>query len=123
MYTRITRNTIDYNYKRDLNVFSFGYCEIQYIITALNLEASGYNNGVYGWNYTAYEVNTKYNHRMLLVTGYRPIKARRLNYKIVERYEKKVFKLLHSGSYKKAKEVAKRFLKLLDKGIEKQLSN
>lgn len=120
MYTKITRNDIIRSYRLDINVFSFSYCEIDYIITALNLEATGYNAGIYGWNYTTYETTTGY--RLLIATGYRPIKAIRINSKISDRYNKKVRDLIYNQEYKKATATAKRFIKILEKEILRRLN-
>lgn len=120
MYTRITRNDIKRNYLLDINVFSFSYCEIDYIISALNMEATGYNAGVYGWNYTTYENNS--GHRLLIVIGYRPIKAIRINSNISERYNKKVRELIYNQEYKRATATAKRFIKILEKEIIQRLN-
>ena len=120
MYTRITRNDIKRNYCLDINVFSFGYCEIDYIIRALNMEETGYNAGVYGWNYTTYENKSGY--RLLIVTGYRPIKAIRINNRISERYNKKVRDLIYNQEYKRATATAKRFIKILENEILRRLN-
>lgn len=47
------------------NVYTCGYCGLQEI--ERELKCVGYNSGIYGWNWNAYEIDDN----TVLVTGYR----------------------------------------------------
>lgn len=119
MYTRITRNMINREYDKNTNVFTFSYCEIQYILSTLNVKKSGYNCGLYGWNYDVYELEYK-GIKICLVTGYRPYNARRLNYKIVAKYDSKCLEYAMERDYKRAKATANSFIRILYKEVIKK---
>ena len=64
------------------NVYSVGYCQAQYL---LNYSRKvGYNAGVYGWNYDIYIVGDD-----VIITGYRPFNAEKINYNLLKEYEEK----------------------------------
>lgn len=63
MKTRMTRKHVNTNY-----AISVGYCHAQWLLTDVN--ATGYNAGVYGWNWDCYNVDG-----VQIVTGYRNFPA------------------------------------------------
>lgn len=64
MKVKITRNDINTNF---VKVYSVSYCGAQSLLSTL--EPFGYNAGVYGWNYDAYNMGNG----ICITTGYRPI--------------------------------------------------
>ena len=73
----VTKN--DVHAIRD-RVYSVPYCELQ---TILNYwEKSGYNSGVYGWNFDLYVFPD-----LAIVTGYRNLTGTPIPRDILERYE------------------------------------
>lgn len=64
MKVKITRNDINTNF---VKVYSVSYCGAQSLLSVL--EPFGYNAGVYGWNYDAYDMGNG----ICITTGYRPI--------------------------------------------------
>ena len=72
------------------NVYSVGYCKAQYL---LNYSRKvGYNAGVYGWNYDVYIVGDD-----VIITGYRPFNAKKINYDLLKKYEESARKAQHEG--------------------------
>lgn len=59
---KMTRKDVKNEYK---NIIRVGYCDLDY--TCRRLKEVGYNYGVYGWNFTCYEVD----YDTCIVTGYR----------------------------------------------------
>lgn len=76
----ITRKDLQ-RYKK---VFCLGYCELQQIFNGLY--KTGYNAGVYGWNYNAYQFGAN-----VITTGYRPT-GERLPDEIIKKYKAKIKK-------------------------------
>ena len=70
MSIKITRNELKSNYK---NIYYCGYCELQPIIR--ESESKFYNAGMYGWNYSAYEINNN----TVILSGYRGTFGRELS--------------------------------------------
>lgn len=68
MRQQLTRQDI---FKMYDNVYTCGYCALQEIET--ELKCIGYNSGIYGWNWDAYEIDAN----TVLVTGYRNLPAGR----------------------------------------------
>ena len=64
MKVKITRNDINTNF---VKVYSVSYCGAQSLLSVL--EPFGYNAGVYGWDYDAYDMGNG----ICITTGYRPI--------------------------------------------------
>ena len=73
---KVTRNSIKAN-----KVFSIGYCHAQNLLRYA--EKSGYNSGVYGWNYDLYEFPHA---NIAITTGYRPI-GQAVPYELVKKYD------------------------------------
>jgi len=62
MRQQLTRQDV---FKMYDNVYTCGYCALQEI--ERDLKCIGYNSGIYGWNWNAYEIDNN----TVLVTGYR----------------------------------------------------
>lgn len=76
-----------------VKVFSVGYCDVQTLMNYRNPVA--YTCGVYGWNADIYELKPQ----IALVTGYRPF-GEHIDYKIVEKYEKKAKEIYHGKMWR-----------------------
>jgi|1_EtaG_2_1085319.scaffolds.fasta_scaffold84044_2 hypothetical protein len=63
------------------NLYSFGYCELDYLLKYE--EPFAYSAGVYGWNCDYYNLDG-----VIMSTGYRPI-GKLLEYKTVKKWNKK----------------------------------
>lgn len=86
-----------------------GYCEIYYLLKALEelgkATKIGYNSGVYGWNSDIYLLNIN-ERTIVLSTGYRAFNGREINHEEAEELEKALRKgwtkkenLLKEGSF------------------------
>lgn len=64
MTRHITRKDINQLKKIGYTVCTVPYCSAQHLLTGL--ERFGYNAGIYGWNWSAYQI-----HDAIIVTGYR----------------------------------------------------
>lgn len=73
---KVTRNSIKAN-----KVFSIGYCHAQNLLRYA--EKSGYNSGIYGWNYDLYEFPYA---NIAITTGYRPI-GQAVPYELLKKYD------------------------------------
>lgn len=80
MKTKTTSKAIKQYYRPD-QILNIGYCGASYLLKYE--EATGYNAGVYGWNYDLYEMDG-----VAIITGYRGI-GERVDHKLLERYELK----------------------------------
>ena len=58
-------------------VYSVGYCKMQYLL--MYSRCVGYNWGINGWNYDVYIVGDD-----TIITGYRPFKAKKINYELLK---------------------------------------
>lgn len=76
MTVRITNKAL-----RENGAVAIGYCQAHYL---LYYETPVYYTaGVYGWNSDVYSIDG-----ILISTGYRPAGTRRIDYDIIEAYEK-----------------------------------
>ena len=93
-----------------------GYCDLQYLLRRSN--KVGYNSGVYGWNYDVFSLD---NDNIAICTGYRGMPGSRIDYKIVDKYEKKAEALFKDWSIKyeeqqeKLKKLVKKFIEEIQK--------
>ena len=71
-------------------VYSIGYCKAQYLL--MYSRGVGRNWGIYGWNYDVYVVGDD-----VIVTGYRPFNAKKINYELLKEYEEKARKAQYEG--------------------------
>ena len=71
-------------------VYSVGYCKAQFLL--MYSRKVGYNAGVYGWNYDVYIVGDD-----VIITGYRPFNAEKINYDLLKEYEEEARKVQFEG--------------------------
>ena len=79
MKKKITRQFINSFFS---NVIKIGYCDLHYLLSYEH--PFGYNDGVFGWNWDAYN-----SYGVIIVTGYRNLVGRQVDYDVVEEYEEK----------------------------------
>ena len=93
MKTRMTRNDVNTNY-----AISVGYCKAQWLLT--DVDALGFNAGIYGWNWDAYNVDG-----CTVVTGCRnfPAGIRKANY--VNEYNAMAREALDNNDYTALEEI------------------
>lgn len=107
MARKITRNDLKNEYRY---IACISYCDLQTITKYLR--EVGYNHGVYGWNYTVYEID----YDTCIATGYRTSSiGGTYNREIVKKYENKMRKYeeKYSGinySWKKREAYAKKLV-------------
>ena len=77
MKKKITRQFINSFFS---NVIKVGYCDLHYLLSYE--QAFGYNAGVFGWNWDAYNL-----YGVIIVTGYRNLVGRQADG--VDEYEEK----------------------------------
>lgn len=108
MKLKTTKTQIKNNFK---NIYSIGYCDIQYLTYYKNPFA--YSSGVYGWACDYYEIEN-----VCLSTGYNPI-GQNIDYKILRKYELKAQKIVldytleHETKQKKLNKILKDFINLI----------
>lgn len=92
-------------------VYRVGYCDLQHLLQCE--EPIAYSCGVDGWACDYYKVEDAY-----ICTGYRPI-GKRVDYKIVDKYDAKAEKITSAyyADYKKQKAILSRLLKSFIKEI------
>jgi hypothetical protein len=108
MATKWTRNDVVRNYS---NIYYVGYCEMYHLLGACR--KIGWNDGIYGWNYSIYEID----YNTCVLTGYRGMFGSRIDRATYEKYEKKA-KDIYNGvkvpyknlSYEKRQEKIKKLV-------------
>lgn len=80
MKTQTTIKSIRKGYK---NIWSCGYCDLQYIM--FGYEPQYYNSGVYGWNCDIY---IDYLRDIAITTGYRNMAGKTIPSELIEKYSK-----------------------------------
>lgn len=93
MKNKLTRKNINTRYAIEV-----GYCEAQWLLSDIN--ATGYNAGVYGWNWDAYNVNG-----YTVVTGYRNFPAGMRKSRYVNEYDGKAREALDNRDYAALEEI------------------
>lgn len=58
-----------------------GYCDLHYLLNLFDAEY--YNEGIYGWNWNGYTFG-----HYCIVTGYRNLTGTRINFNLVDKYNK-----------------------------------
>lgn len=81
MKTKVTNKQLKNNYNI---VLSVGYCDAQNLLK--NIKPFGYNSGVYGWNFDAYEIPCT---NICITTGYRST-GKSIDYNFLRKYENKM---------------------------------
>ena len=66
----MTKKELKNRYGRIVRV---SYCDLQYICKSYPAFEIGYNSGVYGWNWTAYELRHSDGRAVAVCTGYRSL--------------------------------------------------
>ena len=66
----MTKKELQNRYGRIIRV---GYCDLQYVCKSYPAFEIGYNSGVYGWNWTAYELRHSDGRTVAICTGYRSL--------------------------------------------------
>lgn len=77
--TKLTRKDVTNMYGG--YVFRCGYCDLHYIMNGV--ERTGYNSGIYGWNWDCFTVNG-----VAITTGYRNMVGKAIPFEIIEKYTK-----------------------------------
>lgn len=80
MKTKTTMKHITNAYE---NVYSCGYCDLQYIMRGV--EPKYYNCGVYGWNCDIY---VDYSRDIAITTGYRNMRGQMIPSELIDKYSK-----------------------------------
>lgn len=79
--------------KKELNriysgaIVRAGYCELQTLCRINGVREIGHGDGLYGWNWTAYEFRAKDGTPICVCTGYRDLTGERLHG--LDKFEKK----------------------------------
>lgn len=71
-------------------VFRCGYCDLQNLFGSSYTGTVLYNAGVYGWNCDLYP---DYSNGVIITTGYRNMRGRRIPSEIIARYEEEAKKI------------------------------
>ena len=90
MNKSMTRRELQERYP---HVIEVGYCNAQYLLNGLN--RIGYNSGLYGWNWSAYDLGQG----VAICTGYRNLCGDRSvrSYQLVRAYDLKARRLYEEG--------------------------
>lgn len=104
---KITRKQVNM-YK---NIICVPYCDLWYLLYFRN--KTGYNSGVYGWNYDFYHINL----HTCIVTGYRPF-GNIENYDLCDEYNKKAKNIIEDRTISD-EEKREKVENLLEEFIEK----
>ena len=65
-------------------VVRIGYCDLYYLLN--QIERSGYNCGVYGWNCDIYRIYTTTGKLVVITTGYRNMRGESVDWEKVKHY-------------------------------------
>ena len=104
---KITRKQVNM-YK---NIICVPYCDLWYLLYFRN--KTGYNSGVYGWNYDFYHINL----HTCIVTGYRPF-GNIKNYDLCDEYNEKAKNIIEDRTISD-EEKREKVENLLEEFIEK----
>lgn len=104
---KITRKQVNM-YK---NIICVPYCDLWYLLYFRN--KTGYNSGVYGWNYDFYHINLY----TCIVTGYRPF-GNIKNYDLCDEYNEKAKNIIEDRTLSN-EEKREKVENLLEEFIEK----
>lgn len=104
---KITRKQVNM-YK---NIICVPYCDLWYLLYFRN--KTGYNSGVYGWNYDFYHINL----HTCIVTGYRPF-GNIKNYDLCDEYNEKAKNIIEDRTISD-EEKKEKVENLLEEFIEK----
>lgn len=104
---KITRKQVNM-YK---NIICVPYCDLWYLLYFRN--RTGYNSGVYGWNYDFYHINLN----TCIVTGYRPF-GNIKNYDLCDEYNEKAKNVIEDRTISD-EEKKEKVENLLEEFIEK----
>lgn len=104
---KITRKQVNM-YK---NIICVPYCDLWYLLYFRN--RTGYNSGVYGWNYDFYHINLN----TCIVTGYRPF-GNIKNYDLCDEYNEKAKNIIEDRTLSD-EEKKEKVENLLEEFIEK----
>tara|TARA_B100001939_G_C16818292_1_gene563199 strand:+ start:573 stop:923 length:351 start_codon:yes stop_codon:yes gene_type:complete len=113
MKLKTTKKQIKENIHSD-NLFSVGYCDLQYLLRFEN--AFAYSSGVYGWACDYYELEHN-NQTYVISTGYNPI-GNRVDYKTTKEFDNLALQLNQTNftTYEKRRKAYKKLIgKFLDK--------
>lgn len=104
---KITRKQVNM-YK---NIICVPYCDLWYLLYFR--DKTGYNSGVYGWNYDFYHINL----HTCIVTGYRPF-GNIKNYDLCDEYNEKARNIIEDRTISD-EEKKEKVENLLEEFIEK----
>lgn len=110
MRIKMSRNDIRRFYS---NIYCVAYCDMYHLLK-YGARDIGYNSGVYGWNYTVYEIDRD----TCILTGYRGFFGKRIPDKAWKTLEKNLVEY-SSKSSTTWKDVEKRAKRSLSRIIEK----
>lgn len=100
-----TRLTIDKLQKKYPVIVSVGYCGAHALMNGM--ERIGYNKGIYGWNWDAYELAED----TVLITGYRNIRNAVCIDEITDKYEKAAMKAINEWRSEDIAEIRQEFVR------------
>ncbi len=102
MEKELTKKYLKYWYR---NILYTEYCNMYWILDE-NMKI-GYNAGIYGWNWSAYEINRN----TVIITGYRNFTGRQLPWQMVKKYNH-LGKMAHQkGKYSLCEKLLKRLIR------------
>lgn len=95
--------------KKELNeqyryIICAGYCELQCLLKDQRI--IGYGSGLYGWNWSAYEIQASNGEIVCVCTGYRDMTGKRI--KDIKKFEEKAKLIANKEDYKKRERAEKR---------------
>lgn len=112
---RVSERFLRTNYGSE-NIFSLGYCSMQNLLRALDVEPLYYTRGIYGWNADIYVIDD-----VVICTGYRPIGKKAVKYDELRHVEEHLneirrdYSLSYNEMQKKSNAYARRAFKRLFK--------
>lgn len=92
-----------------------GYCDAYYLTNARNAHKEGAGSGIYGWNWSAYDIPSSSGVRVCICTGYRDLVGERMD-DLVREYETRA----KEADYTTRNQIAQEFADAVIERINKQ---
>lgn len=106
----LTRKDINKKYTK---VFRVGYCDLQHLLR--EFKNVGYNDGIYGWNWNAYEIDND----TCIVTGYRNLTGERLDDTIIDKFNQLSKEIYNIISWAEREEAYKKLIEEFKEELNK----
>lgn len=106
----LTRKDVNRMYTKVLRV---GYGDLQYLLR--EFKKIGYNSGLYGWNWDAYEIDND----TCIVTGYRNLTGERLDDKIIDKFNQLSKEIYNIISWAEREEAYKKLIEEFKEELNK----